>query len=423
MFSFPLIVLAFSLFSASIASPSTPLSLHRRGSSSTPLPPSQDPWYTAPADFESSAPGTILRIRPVPGNLTSIIGNCSAAYNILFRSTNSRYAPTWGVTTLFVPQSTNSSSLLSYQIPYNTADVDGSPSYALYQGGFPDIPNALGLGWYVNVPDFEGPYADFTAGVQEGHATLDSVRAALHSEVGPGSKARYALWGYSGGSLASEWAAELQVQYAPELNISGLAAGGVTTNLTDAFLYRISGGPFAGLVPGGILGITKQWPEAYQYVLSRLKTSGPHNRTGFLQALNETYEQSAATFANQDIFDYFIGGRADLEAPVLQKIYNSDAQMGYHGVPQTPMFFYKAIADELVLTNFTTIQVERYCQLGANILYQLNTVGGHLDEYTNGVPRAFAWLSSVFDGTYAEKYPDQGCTTQTVSVNITDTGL
>lgn len=61
--------------------------------SSTPLPPSQDPFYTAPAGFESASPGAILRLRSAPGNLTSIVGNCSAAYNILYRTTDSQYKP------------------------------------------------------------------------------------------------------------------------------------------------------------------------------------------------------------------------------------------------------------------------------------------------------------------------------------------
>lgn len=71
--------------------------------SSTPLPPSQDPFHTAQAGFESALPGTILRLRPAPGNLTAVIGNCSSAYNILYRTTNSLYKPTWAVTTLYVP--------------------------------------------------------------------------------------------------------------------------------------------------------------------------------------------------------------------------------------------------------------------------------------------------------------------------------
>lgn len=157
-------------------------------------------------------------------------------YNILYRTTDSQYKPTWAVTTLLIPNNTqynSSDKLLSYQIPYDSADLNASPSYSMYAGGLPDVTAALGRGWYVNVPDYEGPLASFTAGVMSGHATIDSVRAVLSSGFGLAPNGtKYALWGYSGGALASEWAAELQVQYASELNFAGAALGGLTPNIT-----------------------------------------------------------------------------------------------------------------------------------------------------------------------------------------------
>lgn len=151
-----------------------------------PLPPSRDPFYTAPPDFESSPPDSILRLRAATGNLTTTtFTNASTAYNILYRTTNAHYNPSWAVTTLFVPKETDNTALISYQIPYNSADVDASPSYSLYAPAEAlglvgtDIQTALSRGWYVNVPDHEGPLASFSCGVQEGHAVLDSVRAVL----------------------------------------------------------------------------------------------------------------------------------------------------------------------------------------------------------------------------------------------------
>jgi hypothetical protein len=49
------------------------------------------------------------------------------------------------------------------------------------------------------------------------------------------------MWGYSGGSLATEWAAELQPTYAPELNFAGAALGGLVPNITSV-LKTINGG-------------------------------------------------------------------------------------------------------------------------------------------------------------------------------------
>jgi hypothetical protein len=132
------------------------------GYSSTPLPPSQDSFYTAPLGFERTPPGTILRLRPAPGNLTSIVANCSAAYNILYRTTSSLYTPTYAMTTLYIPLHPSNSTpapLLSYMFPYNSVDLDPSPSFSIYSSPLPDIIPALSLGWYVSVPDYEGPLA------------------------------------------------------------------------------------------------------------------------------------------------------------------------------------------------------------------------------------------------------------------------
>jgi hypothetical protein len=108
-------------------------------SPSAPLPPSRDPFYTAPHGFEKKAPGTVLRIRHAPGNITTVVANASAVYNIVYRTTDSNYKPSFAVTTLFIPlqnniSRTNSSqtSLLSIQLAYNSVWLDASPSLAIY---------------------------------------------------------------------------------------------------------------------------------------------------------------------------------------------------------------------------------------------------------------------------------------------------
>lgn len=91
--------------------------------SSVPLPPSNDPFYTAPAEYENAAPGAVLRVRSAPW-LATAIANCSTAYNILYRTTDSNYEPAWAVTTLLIPKmSTNSSTRVNTN---NTTTAPGS---------------------------------------------------------------------------------------------------------------------------------------------------------------------------------------------------------------------------------------------------------------------------------------------------------
>lgn len=397
-------------------------------SSSVVLLPSEDPFYSAPHGYEGKLPGSVLRIRHAPGNLTELVSNASAAYNIVYRTTDSQYRPSWAVTTVFVPlipHHSKSSSLLSYQIPYDSHDIDASPSYAMYSSPPIDVSLALEEGWYVSVPDYEGPLASFTAGVQSGHATLDSIRSILDSYATldfKTSSSSIALWGYSGGALASEWATELQGQYAPELSISGAALGGLTPNITSV-MDTVSGTLSAGLIPEAVLGLASQYPATYAYLVSQLNKEGKYNRTTFLAATKMTLSDAEAAFVEQDVFDYFINGQDTFNAPVVQHALNRDGYMGYHGVPQTPIYAYKAINDEVSPVADTDALVERYCGVGVNILYERNTIGGHSAESVNGHASALKFISSILSGSYDQLYQTSGCTIRDVTINITSSPL
>ena len=389
--------------------------------STIPLPPSQDPFYTAPKGFEDASPGQVLRARVAPGNLTTLVANTSQAYHILYSTTDSHYHASWAVTTLFLPSSnTTSDALLSYQIPYNSPNIDESPSWAYYAGSnswnaaqYEDVEWALGKGWFVTVPDFEGPLAAFIAGPQEGHATLDSIRAVKSLGLGLAQDARVALWGYSGGSLASEFAAEMQIQYAPELQISGYALGGLVDNATEA-IDDVNGAPLAGLIPLGLLGLTAQFPEARKFVVDQLIDDGPYNKTTFLSSLHLTLVEIFAIFANQTVWNYFHDGRDIVYNPLLSHLLHTESTLGSHGVPQTPFFIYKAIQDQTNAIEGTDDLVQRYCRYGANIWYQRNTEGEHLSEVINGRPRAKQFLQDVLSGGYEH----EGCTLENVTIDL-----
>lgn len=359
--------------------------------------------------------------------LVSAIANASDGFNILYRTTDSRYRPTFAVTTLLVPSrpfgplcqpSNYHAPLRSYQIDYDTPDLDDSPSFALptLTLAISDISTALGRGCYVNVPDYEGHLASFTAGVIAGHATLDSIRAVLNIGLTPESDIAIAMWGYSGGSIATEWAGELHAQYAPELQLRGAALGGLVPSIQNT-VEKVSGGPLAGLFPLGAVGLSRQYPELLSLYEHKLNLTGQFNRTAFLSVANMSLTEAVGTFFNQDVFSYFLDGRAILETPLLQQTFNLDGLMGFHGVPTVPLFVYKAIGDEVSPIEDTDALVTKYCALGANITYQRNSVGGHEAEQVNGDESAVQFLISVLEGSSSISNP--GCTVQNVTIDIT----
>lgn len=409
--------------------PSNPAASHALSNAvrvTEPLPPSKDPWYSAPPCYESRRLGEILRIRAAPGNLTQVIGNASSAYHILYRTTDSRNRPSWSVTTLFLPQSlyfspTGKASLMSYQFAYNSANIDSSPSIGLYwqlaqknrdfgiRSSTSLIHDFLANGWIVNTPDYMGPSAAFGARGQAGHATLDSIRAVLHLASLTGHvKFNTAIGGYSGGTLATMTAVQVQPQYAPELSIMGATLGGLVDNMSANF-DLINKSPISGTLVAFLLGVTAEYPDAKEYLESRLVSATADD---FLSVRHINVADAVANFAGKDIYSFFKGGAADLQAPVLRNLYGIPAEIGDHAVPAVPLFIYKAIGDQYCPVEQTDATVKRLCDVGAQVIYERNTVGEHVSEIENGRTRVMDWLWTIFD----ESFQTSTCTVRNVTV-------
>ncbi len=155
------------------------------------------------------------------------------------------------------------------------------------------------------------------------------------------------------------------------------------------------------------------------YVISKLKETGPYNKTGFLATRQLNLTEASAVYADQDISAYFVDGFADLLSPIALSAAWSNGLMGYHGIPQMPLFVYKAIHDEISPIADTDALVDRFCGVGANILYRRNTNGTHTLEAYYDHAAAASFIDAVLLGTYAQNYNTTGCTIQNVTVSIT----
>ncbi|MHB8234295.1 MAG: lipase family protein [Solirubrobacteraceae bacterium] len=233
--------------------------------------PDQDPFYKYEGATHLSriAPGTVLKTRSVQLHIGGI-GVPITAVQLLYRSTSELHRPTVNVTSVLLPPVKLSTSVLSYQSFYDSLSTADDPSYAITTGGFPGaeiaqvesvlIAPALLAGQTVVVPDTEGEEAVFSAGPVYGYNTLDSLRAALGSPAtGLTSSAKIALAGYSGGAIATEWAAQEAPTYAPEINsnIVGAAMGGVLVEPAHNLKYVEGSGSWASIIPMSLVGLSR----------------------------------------------------------------------------------------------------------------------------------------------------------------------
>ncbi|KAE8354342.1 secretory lipase-domain-containing protein [Aspergillus coremiiformis] len=384
-----------------------------------PLPPTQDPWYDQPANIASYAPGQTIRSRQLPNQLSpflpiSVTVSVASVHQFLFRTTDSLGNPVAAVNTLIQPQNADPSKLLAYALYYDSSNPACEPSYTLQPGsdpaGLPGIVFAnttlssdsaflaasLNQGWWIVTTDYEGLNADFSAGIISGQATLDGVRGALIEgpKLGLSKDARYAMWGYSGGSIAVNYAAELQPTYAPELNFVGAAAGGNIANLSSA-LGRVNKGPYAGLAFGSISGLSKAYPNVSEWLDRALL---PEKKAEFDALASSCLVGELTQGFLKDIYSFFVKGEASFEEDAPQTVMRLAGQMGIHGTPKMPMYIYKPVNDEISPGADTDELVDTYCQGGATVEYTRDLIGGHGSLWLTGSANAMGWIADRLNG-------------------------
>jgi hypothetical protein len=386
-----------------------------------PPPPHSDPFYQPPAGYESTAPGTVLRTRPVSVAAFAALPQKAQAWQILYRTTDTKDNPQATVTTVLLPSGAKPSAsrpLLSYQVAEDSAAPQCAISYQLRQGAGNEnivaqaeillIDAALQQGWAVSVPDYKGPRNAYVAGKQAGQAVLDSIRATkshlgLRSPIG--------LWGYSGGALASGWAAELQPSYAPELDIKGIAEGGLPVSPKNV-LTGANGGPFAGIAMSGIVGLSHAYPELAQFLDTYLT---PEGKAAVAKASSQCNSSNVTTFLFKDLYKYF-GIPGPLGRPVPQQVL-AEVTLGQH-TPAVPLFVYHSVNDELVPGKDTDAVVTKYCAEGGRVTYQRDILSEHIALVVTGAPDALNWLKDRLSGKPAASE----CSTRTVASSLAHPG-
>ncbi|MGX1857400.1 lipase family protein [Dietzia sp. NPDC055340] len=239
--------------------------------------PSPDPWYSDPPAVDpATAHGTILAARPVtvpPINMR----NFGRGWQVLVQSADSHDQPQQIVSTILEPATPwdgpGPRPLVSFNVTIDSLGLECMPSHVLPNKFNIELPPFLQIladrGYGLVVTDFQGPKAAYAAGRANGRAVLDGMRAA-RAFVPPGdtdplfADSRIVQVGYSGGGIATGWAAQLQPVYAPELTgvLVGSSVGGVPADYSDLF-DSMDGTVASGLYRAAVLGLAREYPELY----------------------------------------------------------------------------------------------------------------------------------------------------------------
>ena len=380
---------------------------HEKLRRSRPVLPHHDPFYEPPPGFEHAAPGTVLRTRDVALGFLGFVPQKFHATQLLYRTSDRNGAPEAAVTTVLVPAERgpeNVCPLVSYQCAIDAVSSRCFPSYAMRRGAFAPgalaqfefllIAAALAEGWAVSVPDHEGTRGMWGAPYEPGYRILDGLRAATSTErLGISPDSPIGLWGYSGGGLATAWAAETCADYAPELNIVGSVLGSPVGDLGSAF-RRLNGTFYAGLPTMVIAALAQVYPEL-QRVVDRHATED--GRALLRSAKKMTTVVAVLRLMNKDIDSYVDRPLDDILAePEVQFVFDQ-TKLGT-AAPSRPVLIVQAVHDKIVSVDDIDALTENYRAGGASVTYHRDRFSEHMLLHPMSAPMTLRWLRDRFAG-------------------------
>ncbi|MDT5352606.1 MAG: hypothetical protein QOJ56_1138 [Mycobacterium sp.] len=384
--------------------------------------PKDDPFYSyaGSTPLASIAPGKVLNTRSIHYRAFGV-PTWLTATQLLYRSTSQTGNPTVNVTSVIQPpDQDDKTKVISYQSAYDSLNQNDEPSYAISGGvtlgGL--VPNVelavfgpfLADGYTVIVPDTEGQRADFAAGPEYGMNTLDSIRAVFSpsSTVGLPDDAKVAMLGYSGGAIATEWAAELAPTYAPDVNarMIGAAMGGLLVDPAHNLHYIEGTWFWAGVMPMALVGIARAFEKDF---------------TSYLTPTGVTVFNEMQTTSIVDVLGRYKGltwqklVRPEYPTPERLPLYVSCANkliMGTGGTPTIPLFIGQGANGELegtpgnkkgiragdgvMIAGDVRTLARNYCAKGTKVYYEQYKALSHITSVAIWLPNSIAWIKERF---------------------------
>ena len=390
-----------------------------------PPQPKDDPFYTysGTTPLEQHPPGAVLATRSVPYHILGLPTPLKTT-QLLYRSTSQTGKATANVTSVIQPLvQPDTTRIVSYQSAYDSLNRSDEPSYAinggLTLGGLVTSVELavfgifLAQGYTVIVPDTEGQRADFAAGPEYGMNTLDSIQAAFNaSAVETASNAHVALLGYSGGAIASEWAAELAPTYARDVNarLIGAAIGGVLVHPAHNLHYVEGTEVWAGVMPMALIGIARAFGVDFTPYLT------PRGMDLFraMQSSSIVHVLGQPPYRGLKWTDLVIGEYPTPESLPLFVTLANKLIMGTGGTPTIPLFIAQGAngfpegtpgnkpdigpGDGVMIAGDVRSLAREYCARGTVVSYHQYDLLSHTSAVTLFLLQAIGWIHDRFAG-------------------------
>jgi acetyl esterase/lipase len=353
-------------------------------------------FYVVSADtnLASYANGALIRSAPMPNAPDN-----ATAFRVLYRSEGLHGEPIAVSGVVILPAGTpppGGRPIVAWAHPTTGIVAQCAPSLArVFFRSIQGLHELLAQGFVVAATDYPGlgtagPHP-YLVGISEGHAVLDSVRVARQLP-GSGNGKIFAVWGHSQGGQAALFAGILAHDYAPELELVGVAAAAPATDLATLLS--------ADLDTNGGRNITAMtlwsWSRVYNAPIDNVVT--PQAIATVDRLANECIERFFDVITRR-------GPSRALTRSFL-KVHNVSDIEPWHNLlvsnspgalPATiPVFLAQGTKDPLVLPAVTQAYYAKLCQSGTSVQFDSLPNVGHLFAARDSVKSAIPWLTARF---------------------------
>ncbi|MCW2813434.1 MAG: triacylglycerol lipase [Nocardioides sp.] len=364
--------------------------------------------------------GTVIKTRTVRYSLQGLPVPIRVV-QLLYRTTDQLGRPTTNVTSVLQPPvALRPDKVVAYGSFYDSLNPFDGPSYAVNGGRSPGtnivhaelafVAPLLLAGSPVVVADTQGRTADFAAGPEYGRTTLDSLRAALRSpEAGLAPRPDIALLGYSGGAIATGWAAALAPSYAPGIDrlLVGAAEGGVLVAPDNNLGYVSGSQVWAGVLAMALIGAARAFeldldPYLNDYgrrLFARLDKAsisevlGAYPGLTWQQIARPRYRdpQSVRVYV-QAVNKLNLGQRP---SPTVPMYIGQGTGGDLEGTPGTKPGI--GAGDGVMIAGDVRTLARTYCAAGTRVQYRQYPLS-HFTSVPLFLPDAIAWVEARFAG-------------------------
>lgn len=359
----------------------------------------QTPFYVPDNRELAGSPGTVMRAEPTRGAPDS-----AAAYRVLYRSLGLHDEPiaVSGVVVIPAgPEPPGGRPIVAWAHPTTGVVPRCAPSRALFV--FQQMQGLRAMvkrGYVVTATDYPGlgtagPHP-YLVGVSEARAVLDAVRAAREMP-GAGGGHRFAAWGHSQGGQAVLFTGIIAANYAPDLELVGVAAAAPATELATLMTDDLGSNGGRNLTAMTLWSWTRVFGAPMERVLK--PQAMPVVNALAEECIESIYDLVVRRRTARPLAKTFLS----VANPVDVEPWRSLAADNTPGVlpNKLPVFLAQGADDQLVRPDVTKDYMAKLCRAGSRVRMIVLPGADHGFIAHDSADAAVNWMAERFAGVPA----------------------